>query len=112
MSTTYPSDLTDAEWECVQHFLPSTSARGRPGIHSLRRILDAGFYVLRTGCLWRLLPKDLPAWQTVYYDFRAWRLDGTWEHIHTALRKQLRALPKTRYDVEHERAREAAQGGE
>jgi transposase len=56
MSTTYPTDLTDAEWACVQRSLPPLSRRGRPRIHSLRRILDAIFSVVRTGCAWRSLP--------------------------------------------------------
>ncbi|HKS69693.1 MAG TPA: IS5/IS1182 family transposase, partial [Ktedonobacterales bacterium] len=46
MSTIYPSDLTDAEWTCVQRYLPPLSTRGRPRMHPLRRILDATFYVL------------------------------------------------------------------
>src|SRR5216684_1109786 len=58
MSTTYPSDLTDAEWACVQRYLPLLSGHGRPRIHPLRRILDAIFYVLCTGCAWRYLPVD------------------------------------------------------
>src|SRR5258708_39134662 len=65
MSTTYPSDLTDTEWPCVQRYLPPVSTRGRPRTHSLRRILDAIFSVVRTGCAWRYLPSDLPPWQTV-----------------------------------------------
>jgi transposase len=56
----------------------------------LRTILNADFYVLRTGGAWRLLPKDLPAWQTVNHYFRAWRLDGTWERLHTVVRERLR----------------------
>jgi putative transposase len=76
MSTTYPSDLSDAEWVCVQRYLPPLSTRGRPRTHPLRRILDAIFYVLRTGCAWRYLPSNFPAWPTVYYHFRRFRLQG------------------------------------
>jgi putative transposase len=62
----YLTDLSDAEWEVVRPLLPGPrSSRGRPRRHSLRTILNAIFSVLRTGCAWRLLPKDLPAWQTV-----------------------------------------------
>jgi putative transposase len=73
MSTTYPSDLTDAEGECVQRHLPPASIGGRPRIHSLRRILDAIFSVLRSGGPWRYLPTNFPPWQTVFYQFRQLR---------------------------------------
>jgi putative transposase len=85
MSTTYPSDLTDAEWEYAQHYLPPMSTRGRPHTHPLRRILDAIFYLLRTGCAWRYLPSNFPPWQTVFYHFRRFRLNGTWHRLYTAL---------------------------
>jgi len=74
MSTTYPSDLTDAEWACVQRHLPPLSVRGRPRTHSLRRILDAIFYLVRSGCAGRYLPSNFPPWQTVFYHFRRLRL--------------------------------------
>jgi transposase len=56
----------------------------------LREILNAIFYVVRSGCAWRLVPHEFPPWQTVYHYFRFWRLDGTWERMHTALRKRVR----------------------
>ena len=56
----------------------------------MREILNAIFYELRSGCAWRMLPKDFPAWQTVYHYFRRWKRDGTWERIHTALRERTR----------------------
>ena len=56
----------------------------------MREILDAIFYLVRTGCQWRLLPHEFPPWQTVYHWFRRWRLDGTWERVHAALRERLR----------------------
>jgi transposase len=86
-TTTYPSDLTDAEWACVQRHLPPLSTRGRPRTHPLRRILDAIFYVLRTGCAWRYLPTNFPPWQTVFYHFRRFRLKGTWHLLYTALHR-------------------------
>lgn len=95
MSTqqTYPTDLTDAEWALVEPLLPVIATRrGRPRRHPLRRIWNAIFYVLRTGCAWRFVPKDLPPWQTVYHYFRQWRLDGTWQRIHSRLRERLRVL--------------------
>ena len=87
----YLTDLTDAEWDLLHSLLPDTvSRRGRPRRHSLRTILNAIFSVLRTGCAWRFLPRELPAWQTVYYYFRKWRRDGTWRFVHTLLRERLR----------------------
>ncbi len=64
MKTRYPTDLTDAEWGCIEPHLPAAKERGRPRIHSPRQILDAVFYVLRSGCAWRLLPRDFPPWKT------------------------------------------------
>jgi len=87
MSTTYPSDLTDAEWTCVQRHLPPRSTRGRGRTHPLRRILDAIFYVVRTGCAWRYLPCNFPPWQTVFYHFRRFRLTGRWHLLYTALHR-------------------------
>jgi len=59
-------------------------------VHTLREITDAIFYILRSGCAWRLLPNDFPPWKTIHHYFRTWRLDGTWERMHTALRKRVR----------------------
>ena len=87
MSTTYPSDLTDAERACVQRHLPPLSTRGRPRTHPLRRILDAIFYVLRSGCAWRYLPSNFPPSQTVFYHFRRFRLHGWWHRLYTALHR-------------------------
>jgi putative transposase len=56
----------------------------------LREVLDAIFYILRSGCAWRLLPHDFPPWKTIHHYFRTWRLDGTWERVHAALRKRVR----------------------
>jgi putative transposase len=96
----YPTDLTDAEWALVAPHLPvpEPGKGGRPRIHSLREIVNAIFYLVRSGCAWRLLPREFPPWQTVYHYFRAWRLDGTWERLHAALRRQLRV--KLRRDPE------------
>jgi putative transposase len=85
MSTTYPSDLSDPEWECLQRYLPPAPTCGRPRTHSLRHVLDAICYVLRTGCAWRYLPCNFPPWQTVFYHFRRLRLNGTWHVLYAAL---------------------------
>jgi putative transposase len=86
----YATDLSDAEYACLDPYLPAPAPIGRPRLHPLREIVDAIRYVVRTGCQWRLLPHEFPPWQTVYHYFRLWRLDGTWERVHTALREQLR----------------------
>ena len=86
----YTTDLTDAEYACLAPLLPPPRPTGRPRKHSLRTVLDAIFYMVRTGCQWRLLPYEYPPWPTVYYWFRRWRLDGTWERLHGALRERLR----------------------
>jgi len=90
MRKTYPTDLSDAEWECIEPHLPIPSADGRPRIHPLREILDAIFYIVRSGCAWRLLPHEFPPWKTVHHYFRTWRIDGTWTKLHAALRERLR----------------------
>lgn len=59
-------------------------------MHTRRDIINAILYLIRSGCAWRLLPHDLPPWKTVYYYWRHWRRDGTWERIHTALRERVR----------------------
>jgi putative transposase len=69
---------------------PVTPGWGRPRVHSVRAILDAIFYVLKSGCAWRLLPQDLPPWKTVYDWFRRWCIDGTWERLNAELRERLR----------------------
>lgn len=89
----YSTDLSDDEWKILEPLLPNAKPGGRPRAHETRELLNAIFYVLRGGCAWRLLPHDdfLP-WQTAYHYFRAWRMDGTWEQIHTVLRERLRRL--------------------
>jgi len=86
----YPTDLSDEEWEILKPLIPEAKPGGRPRAHQSRELLNAIFYVLRGGCAWRLLPHEFPPWQTAYHYFRAWRIDGTWEEIHTILREKLR----------------------
>lgn len=86
----YPSDLTDAEWHIIARLVPHVKRGGRRAEHSRREIVNAIFYVLRTGCQWPMLPHDLPPWKTVYTYFRNWRKDGRWSRIHEALRKKVR----------------------
>jgi putative transposase len=86
----YSTDLSDEEWEILQPLVPEAAPGGRPRAHQTRELLDAIFYVVRGGCAWRLLPHDFPPWQTAYHYFRAWRIDGTWERIHTTVRERTR----------------------
>jgi putative transposase len=90
MRKPYPTDLSDAEWNYIEPHLPAPKGHGRPRTHSLREILNAVFYLLKSGCQWRLLPHDFPRWPTLYHYFRTWRLDGTWERINRAIRERLR----------------------
>lgn len=90
MRTAYQTDLSDSEWPYLESHLPEPKATGRPKLHAAREILDAIFYVLKSGCAWRLLPHDFPPWKTVHHYFRIWRLDGTWERLNDALRERLR----------------------
>lgn len=84
------TDLSDAEWNLIGPLLPPPNKRGRPREHAWREILNSIFYLVRSGCAWRLLPHDLPPWKTVYHYYRLWRIDGTWERIHQLIREKLR----------------------
>ena len=88
----YPTDLTDREWAVLRPLLPPAKPGGRPRSRDVRRILDAICYVVRSGCAWRLLPRDFPPWSTVYDSFGKWRLAGVWERLNGALREQVRRL--------------------
>src|ERR671933_305068 len=90
MRRAYLTDLSDAEWECIEGLLPTPENEGRPRLHSLREILNAIFYVVRSGCAGRLLPHNFPPWKTVYHYFRQWRLQRVWEKLHTMLRERHR----------------------
>jgi len=67
----YATDLSDGEWALLHPLLPPAKPGGRPRSSDLRSILNAIFYVLRSGCPWRLVPRDFPPWSTVYDYFRA-----------------------------------------
>ena len=86
----YPTDVSDEEWAVLKPLVPAVKTGGRPAEHARREIVNALWYVLRTGCQWRNLPHDFPPWGTVYTYYRNWRLDGTWQRIHNTLREQLR----------------------
>lgn len=90
----YPSDLSDAEWEQLKSLIPNASPGGRPRKTNMRSAMNAIFYLLRTGCPWRYLPRDgFPPRSTVYNIFRKFQKEGTWDviwaHLHANLREKL-----------------------
>lgn len=86
----YPSDLSDAEWQAIEPHLGPAKFGGRPRTVDLREILNAIFYVARTGCQWSALPNDLPPKSTAYDYYARWTEDGTFQHIHDTLRDLVR----------------------
>lgn len=86
----YPSDLTDGQWEQIKSLIPKAKPGGRERTADMREILNGAFYVVKSGCDWRMLPHDLPNWKTVYYYFSTWKKDGSWKKIHEALRDKVR----------------------
>src|ERR1700741_306739 len=89
----YPSDVTDAQWALIEPLIPVYPG-GRPRKNNLRGVVDAVFYLLRTGCQWRYLPKDFPPRSTVWRYFDEWRHNGTLDAIHDLLRKKVRTQEK------------------
>ena len=87
---TYPTDLTDRQWQYIKDLLPAAKPGGRPRSVDMRQILNAMLYLVVSGCQWRMLPKAYPKWQTVYTYFRRWRDDQTWQRIHDTLRAAVR----------------------
>jgi transposase len=87
----YASDLTDAEWALIEPYLPPIKTVGRPRTTDLREVVNAIFYLLRSGCPWRLLPKEFPPRSTVQRYFYAWRDDATWARINHHLVMAARA---------------------
>lgn len=88
----YPTDLSERQWHILKPLIPAPKASGRPRTVDIREIVNAIFYILSSGCAWRLLPHDLPPWATVYYYFRLWRRDGVWQQINQVLREKVRCL--------------------
>jgi putative transposase len=86
----YPSDLSDAEWELTAPHIPDAEPGGRPRDADMREVLNGVFYVLKSGIQWDMLPHDFPPKGTVYHYYNTWRKDGTWQHLNTALRGELR----------------------
>src|SRR3712207_1932372 len=86
----YATDLSDEEWQLLAPLLPPEKPGGRPRKYPIREVINGIQYVLRGGGAWRLMPHDLPQWQTAYQTWRAWRQDGTWVRIHDQLRDEVR----------------------
>ena len=114
-SDRYPHGLTDAEWDLVKDLFEPTGP-GRPPKYPRRKVLDACCYVIRSGCPWRMLPKDLPPWQTVYAHFRRWAEAGLFEQMHDRLRamwreREHRAVQPTAGIIDAQSVKTSAQGG-
>jgi putative transposase len=112
----YPTDLNDTEWAQIAPYLPKPSTTGAPRQHSWRRILNAMFYVVKNGCVWRALPHDFPAWQTVYHYFRLFRQNGRWEQFNSLIREAVRVKvgkePQASAMIADSQSAKSAEGGE
>lgn len=111
----YPSSLSSTSWRTIRHFFIGKK-KGRKRKHSPRATLDAIFYILRTGCQWRMLPTGFPPWQTVYSCFRRWTESGLWKRLNDALRIMTRkAVGKNKHStvaiIDSQSAKTTEQGG-
>ena len=86
----YPSDLTNAQWRLIEKRIPPAQPGGRCRSVNMRAVVNGILYLVRTGCSWRQLPHDFPPWGTVHWYYRCFRIDGTWQKIHDALRDKVR----------------------
>ena len=112
----YDTDLTDAEWNRLEPLVPVAKPGGRPLKHARREIVNAIFYIVRSGSAWKLLPHDLPPWRTVYHYFWSWRRDGTWQRIHDTVRQWVRQAAGRKSEpsgavVDSQTVRTSEQGG-
>jgi putative transposase len=87
----YPSDISDEVWEILEPLIPPEKPGGHPRTTNMREVINAIWYVLISGCQWRMLPHEFPPWSTVWGYFRIWRKAGVWEQMHTSLREHLRS---------------------
>ncbi len=112
----YPTDLNDTEWMQIAPYLPKPSETGAPRKYGWRRLLNAMFYVVKNGCVWRALPHDFPVWQTVYHYFRIFRQNGLWEQLNTAIREAVRQKegrePQASAMIADSQSAKSAEGGE
>lgn len=112
----YPTDLNDTEYGRIAPLFTRTSNRGAPRQIAYREILNAIFYVLKSGCGWREMPHDLPNWKTVHDYFRKFRLEGRWEQInqqvHEAVRQSEGREAQARVMILDCQSAKSAEGGE
>lgn len=93
-SQKYPSDLTDQQWELIKHWLPRARPGGRPRTTDVRNVVNGTFYLIRTGCAWRYLPKEFPPWRTVYDYYTQWQKNGVIDLLHWMLVQKVRVHEK------------------
>ncbi len=112
----YPTDLNDTEWRQIAPYLPGAKPTGRPREIAWREIMNGIFYMVKNGCVWRALPHDLPAWQTVYYYFRLFQKSQLWEKLNTIIREGVRVKegrePQASAMIIDSQSVKSAEGGE
>lgn len=112
----YPTDLNDTEWRQIAPYLPGAKPTGRPREIAWREIMNGIFYMVKNGCVWRALPHDLPAWQTVYYYFRLFQKSQLWEKLNTIIREGVRVKegrePQASAMIIDSQSAKSAEGGE
>lgn len=86
----YPSELTDSQWDIIQELIPQAKSRGRSRSLDIRKVVNGILYIVVGGVQWRMLPKECPKWQSVYYYFRTWRDNRIWKRIHDTIRARVR----------------------
>jgi putative transposase len=86
----YPDDITDKEWALIEPTLYNTEPSGRKPKYERREVMNAIFYLVRTGCSWRHLPHEFPPWNVVYTQFTRWRDRGVFEKMHDKVKERVR----------------------
>lgn len=113
---TYPTDLNDTEWKQIAPYLPKGKRSGRPRSIAYREIMNAIFYMVKNGCVWRALPHDFPAWQTVYYYFRLFGKSQVWEKLNNIIRERVRLAegrqPQASAMILDSQSAKSSEGGE
>jgi putative transposase len=117
LRSAYPTDLTDAQWEIIEMFMPAQKPLGRDIEVDLREVMNAILYVNRAGCQWDMLPHDFPNYKTVNWYYNLWRREGRWDQMMDALRDAVRTLAGREAEptvacVDSQTVKTADQGGE